>query len=116
MEIGTDVAREGYLAIPDAGTGPGVYARTASFDHIILGNVFALEDAKQPAIVLATPDCVGVEVVDNVVLGGKGHLVEGQAQPAVERGNRLGPAREDPDLPRPPVPSIFAWQRQTVSP
>ncbi|UCG48268.1 MAG: hypothetical protein JSU94_00540, partial [Phycisphaerales bacterium] len=42
-------------------SGPGVFAGTASFDHIIKGNTFILKDGKSPMIHLATADCVGVE-------------------------------------------------------
>ena len=42
----------------------------------IRGNVFVLKDEGQPAVHLATPDCVGVELIDNVLYGGSGQIVE----------------------------------------
>lgn len=93
------------------GKGPGVFAKTASFDHIIRGNIFALEDPQQTAFVLSTPDCIGTELIDNRILGGRKQLVSGKAQPAVERGNRLLGLTDDVPLPKLPVLSIFQWQR-----
>jgi hypothetical protein len=92
------------------GSGPGVIARTASFDHILKGNVFALADKTQPAVLLATSDCTGVELIGNQILGGNGQLYGGAAKPAVVRDNQLAPAGDA--RPRPAVPSIFAWQRR----
>nr|CAA9213287.1 hypothetical protein AVDCRST_MAG63-86 [uncultured Armatimonadetes bacterium] len=92
------------------GAGPGVFAKTASFDHILRGNVFLLADPKQPAVFLATPDCVGVELTGNQVLGGNGKISGGAGRPAVDQGNRLMPAGDAP-RPQPAVPSIFEWQR-----
>jgi hypothetical protein len=92
--------------------GPGIFAKTASFDHVIRGNVIALADPKQPAVNLLTPDCVGIELIDNRVFGGSGELVSGRGKPVVARGNRLLPATDDPPLPEPAVPSIFEWQRK----
>jgi len=97
------------------GSGPGVFAKTASFDHVIRGNVFALDDNNQPAVRLATPDCIGVELIDNRIYGGSGQLVSGSGEPALERDNRLLPATEDPPFPEAPVPSIFEWQRQNLA-
>ena len=54
-----------------------VFAKTASFDHIIRGNVFALGNPKQPAVRLSTDDCVGIELIDNTVYGGSGGAVCG---------------------------------------
>jgi hypothetical protein len=96
------------------GSGPGVFAKTASFDHVIRGNVFALNDKDQPAVRLATPDCIGVELIDNRVYGGSGKLASGQGEPEVQRNNVLLPATESPPRPQPPVPSIFAWQRRNL--
>jgi hypothetical protein len=96
------------------GSGPGVFMKTASFDHIIKGNVFQLADARQPAVQLATPDCIGVELLDNRVLGGNGKLSGGPAKPLVESGNVFASLPAQGDAPRPQlaVPSIFEWQRK----
>ncbi len=95
-------------------SGPGIFAKTASFDHVIRGNVLSLRDEGQPAVRLATPDCIGVELIDNQVYGGSGKLLSGEGTPEVERNNRLLPASDDLPLPEPPVPSIFEWQRQNL--
>jgi len=109
---------EGWLILYNrfvVGSGPGIYAKTASFDHTIQGNLFSLADPKQPAIVLATPDCIGVEMVGNRVLGGNGKLSGGAARLAVQRDNQLAPAGVAP-RPQPAVPSIYEWERAHVSP
>jgi hypothetical protein len=94
------------------GSGPGISAKTGSFDHIIKGNVFTLAGDNQPLLALATPDCVGVEITNNLVVGGSGKLVGGPARPALTDANTFRPAGSDAPRPAPTVPSIFAWQRQ----
>ena len=74
-----------------AKTGPAVYAQRASFDHIIRGNVFLLESPKATAVELRHKDCIGVEIIDNRILGGSGTLVTGRAKPAVAKGNTFKP-------------------------
>lgn len=93
--------------------GRGVFMKTASFDHIIKGNVFVLQDNVSPMIMLATPDCSGVEVIGNRVYGGNGKITSGLAEPLVFEGNE---ALESGDAPRPSpdVPSIYEWQQQHV--
>ncbi|MBM4049689.1 MAG: right-handed parallel beta-helix repeat-containing protein [Planctomycetes bacterium] len=92
------------------GSGHGVFAKTASFDHIIRGNTFILKDKAAVAVCLQTPDCIGVEVIDNKVFGG-GKLLGGLARPAVERGNTVSDLADAPHT-APAVPSIFEWQRE----
>jgi len=95
--------------------GPGVYARTCSFDHIIRGNVFALKDGKSPMVQLATADCIGVEIVANRLHGGGGKLLAGPARPAVLKDNQAAPlAARLPPRPKPAVESIYDWQRANV--
>jgi hypothetical protein len=100
------------------GSGPGIFMKTASFDHIIKGNVFQLIDARQPAVQMATPDCIGVELLDNRVLGGNGKLSAGPARPLVESGNVFAalPVQADAPRPQPAVPSMFEWQRKSGKP
>jgi hypothetical protein len=96
-------------------TGYGVFAKTASFDHIIKGNVFVLLDGSSPAINLVTPDCIGIDVVDNRVYGGGGRLLAGSGVCEVEKGNVILPLGDDlPPRPSPAVPSIYEWQRQNA--
>jgi len=92
--------------------GPGIYARTCSFDHVIRGNVFVLARRDQPALHLATPDCVGVELLDNRVYGGNGKLVVGSARPLAAQGNTFAPYDAEAPRPSPRIPSIFDWQRR----
>jgi len=94
------------------GSGPGIQARTYSFDHIIRGNVIALAETDKPAIYLRTNDCTGIEVVDNHIYGGNGRLVDGKARLFVNQNNVFSPLTNDPPRPQPMVPSIFEWQRQ----
>ena len=93
------------------GSGPGIYARTFSFDHVIRGNVIALAQATQPAVRLATADCTGIELIGNRIYGGNGQLSGGAGRPLVAEGNTLGDLADDPPRPVPEVPSIFEWQR-----
>ncbi len=96
-------------------SGPGVFAGTASFDHIIKANTFILKDGKSPMIHLATADCVGVEAVANKVYGGSGDFVSGPAGLAIAEHNQALPLSAAP-RPRPKAPSIYQWQKQNVSP
>ncbi len=96
-----------------ADTGVGIFAKDASFDHIIRGNVFVLRDRQSPMVRLATPDCIGVEIIDNALYGGSGQFADGMAAPEVIRGNVAHPLPQDDDLPArpvPPVESIYQWQ------
>lgn len=94
--------------------GSGVMAKTASFDHIVRGNVFLLKDPQAAMVHLATPDCTGIEILDNQLYGGNGKLVTGTAPPAVLDGNRALPYNDAP-RPQPTVPSIYQWQLRRVS-
>ena len=91
--------------------GPGVIARTASFDHIIAGNVFVLKDKASALLQLMSPDCIGVELRDNKLYGGSGKLAAGAATPALLEGNEALPLAEAP-RPTPAVPSIYRWQKE----
>jgi len=95
----------------DVKAGTGVFAKTASFDHIIKGNVIILRDGKSPMVQLQTPDCVGAEITGNTLYGGNGKFVSGMGKPAVLKDNEaksLGEAAR----PAPPVPSIYEWELQ----
>ena len=91
--------------------GQGVFAKTSSFDHIIKGNVFVLKDGRSPMVYLATPDCVGVELVDNRLFGGNEKVCDGMGKPTVMDSNRAFPLRNAP-RPKPAVPSIYEWQNR----
>ena len=93
-------------------SGPGVCAKTASFDHIIRGNVFVLKDGKSAMVQLASADCTGVEADRQLPVWRKWPLRVGPGRPAVIRG-KSGIARSPPAPGRSPrVPSIYEWQRQ----
>lgn len=91
--------------------GQGVFAKTASFDHIIQGNVFVLADERSPMVFLATPDCIGVEIISNRLYGGSGRFVGGAGKPALLEENEAFPLHDAP-RPQPEVPSIYEWQQQ----
>jgi hypothetical protein len=96
-----------------ADTGPGVFAKPTSFDHIIKDNVFVVKDGKSPMVSLAADDCIGIELIENKLYGGNGKTVSGKAEPAVAKDNKvlpLGPATK----PMPKVPSIYEWQLRNV--
>jgi hypothetical protein len=94
--------------------GPGIFAKTCSFDHIIRDNVFVLRDRGTPLIELKTADCVGIELTGNRVFGGSGVLVGGRGRPLVDKDNTFKPHKKDPPRPKPKVESIFEWQRRTM--
>lgn len=94
------------------GSGPGVFAKTASFDHIIRGNVFVLEDRKSPLLQLATPDCIGVELLGNTLCGGNGKLTTEGPQPALVKNNTVLDLERIPPLPT--APSIYEYQLQQM--
>ncbi|MCK5805063.1 MAG: right-handed parallel beta-helix repeat-containing protein, partial [Lentisphaeria bacterium] len=97
-------------------SGYGIFAKTASFDHIVKGNVFVLQDAKFAGINLQTPDCIGVELIDNVLYGGNGVLTSGMGKPTVSKGNKVYPLPTVmPPRPMPAVPSIYAWQQANAT-
>ena len=92
--------------------GPGIFAKTFSFDHLIIGNTIAVAASNQPAVQLATADCTGVEILDNRIHGAGGKLVGGRGQPLAEDGNTMSDYTDNPPRPEPKVSSIFEWQRK----
>jgi len=94
-----------------ADSGQGVFAKTASFDHIIRGNVFVIKDKESPMVSLASPDCIGVEILSNKLYGGNGKFISGAGKPVALEGNEAFPLGEA-DRPKPAVPSIYEWQNR----
>jgi hypothetical protein len=90
-------------------SGAGVFAKPTSFDHIIKDNVFIIKDGKSPMVSLAAPDCIGIELIDNKLYGGNGHIVSGKAKPALVENNKTLPSGSAP-RPIPKIPSIYEWQ------
>jgi hypothetical protein len=91
--------------------GPGVSAKTASFDHIIKDNVFVLKDNKSPMVTLGTPDCIGIEIIGNKLYGGNGRLIAGKVSNIVVKENKALPLGDAP-RPTPKVASIYEWQNK----
>jgi len=89
--------------------GCGVFAKTASFDHIIKGNVFVLKDKTSPMVFLASEDCIGVEIIGNLLYGGNAKTAAGSAKPVLLQGNQALPLAHAP-RPKPAIPSIYEWQ------
>jgi len=96
-----------------AENGPGVVLKNASFDHIIRGNVFRLNNVKGAAMLLLTADCIGIEIEGNQIFGTT-ELSSGRAKPAIDRDNVLEAVPRD--APKPDVVSIFEWQRKKSEP
>ncbi len=93
--------------------GAGFVFRCGCFDHIIRHNAVSLRDRESPLLNLKTPDCVGIDLLDNTVAGGSGVIVEGAAAPALDRGNRAVPLEgSGPERPAADPPSIYAWQKR----
>lgn len=93
-----------------AKNGVGFFLKTSSFDHILKGNTVILEDKTSPFLLFATPDCGGVELIDNLFSGGNGKLYDGLHKPFLEKGNRIIPLDTSLPRPRPAVPSLYEWQ------
>jgi hypothetical protein len=90
--------------------GYGVFAKTASFDHIIKDNVFVLKDKSSAMVGLASEDCIGVEIINNRLYGGNGKFAAGKGNPILLKGNQAFAPAEAP-RPKPAVPSIYEWQK-----
>ena len=91
--------------------GPGVSAKTASFDHIIKDNVFVLKDKKSPMVTLGTPDCIGIEMIGNKLYGGNGRILSGKVSQTIVKDNKAFPFGDAP-RPMPDVTSIYEWQKK----
>ncbi len=92
--------------------GVGFYADGGFFDAILRNNVFVLGGTHLPMLFLRTPDCVGFELVGNVVYGGNGRIVDGVADVLVNKENRARPAPPGglPARPTANPRSIYEWQ------
>jgi len=97
--------------------GAGFRANCGSFDAIIRHNIFVLRDDSSPMLSLDTPDCVGYELIDNILYGGNGKIYQGAPALAVDAGNKALPAAKQGVPPRPEAdpPSIYAWQNPNAS-
>lgn len=93
------------------GWGPAIYAKHASFNHIIRGNLFVALNPDPAVFYFATPDCIGIEIEDNRIVGPVQQFIGGQGQVVRDIGNRIDPTG-DIAPPRPEVPSIFEWQQR----
>lgn len=89
---------------------PGIFVKTHSFDHIIKGNTIIIKGKKSPMVYLKTPDCSGVEIIDNKLYGGDGKFFKGMGKPAIVSGNKAFRYNPDATRPKPEVPSIYEWQ------
>ena len=94
--------------------GLAIFVGEKSFDHIIRDNVFVIGKSPGPAIQVDSPDATGLEFLGNAFYGPVRRLAEfrdGIGALARDEGNRILPYNEDAAAPKPPVPSIFEWQR-----
>ena len=95
-------------------TGRAVIGKERTFDDIIADNVFVIAHPLSPAILFQSPECTGVELLDNRFSGPVGTIAGfrgGFGQFAREEGNQVLPASADAPLPSPAVDSIFLWER-----
>jgi hypothetical protein len=91
--------------------GPGVSAKTTSFDHIIKDNVFVLKDNKSPMVLLGTPDRIGIEIIGNKLYGGNNRFLAGKVSDTIVKDNKALPLGDAP-RPTPNVASIYEWQNK----
>jgi hypothetical protein len=108
---------EGWLFLHNrfnVAAGCGFLASEGFFDAIVRGNVFILKNTQSPMVLLQTPDCVGIDLIGNTLVGGSGNIADGAVKPAVDKDNRTLPAwKWDEPLPNRPKadpPSIYEWQ------
>ncbi|MBQ7206271.1 MAG: hypothetical protein IJS01_00580 [Lentisphaeria bacterium] len=94
----------------DLDRGPGVFLKSMAFDTIIRGNVFRLKNPESPMVMIASPDCTGVEIANNVMIGGSGAFWDGLLAPGKIRGNLHLPAGTEYRAPVPEIPSIYLYQ------
>ncbi len=94
------------------GTGPAVFMKTNSDEHIISGNVFVIKNNNANPFSIWTVDCDGVQITNNKILGGNSRTVTGKSDPAIFEGNQhtVEIPENLPDRPEPPVESIYQWQ------
>jgi hypothetical protein len=94
--------------------GSGFLASEGFFDAIVRDNVFILRNAQSPMVLLQTPDCVGIDLIGNTLVGGNGNIAEGAVKPALDKDNRVLPAwkweEPLPNRPKADPPSIYEWQ------
>lgn len=90
--------------------GSGIVAKTFSFDHQFVGNVFALADPGRAAVLLLTEDCIGVEARGNTLYSNGSRFSRGPSKLLVDQDNRVLPYQADAPRPQPPVPSLYEWQ------
>lgn len=92
-----------------ADRGPGLLFREGSFDHTIAGNVFCLRAPGGSAVIAATPDCTGLDLVGNQFYGCL-DLFDGEGEVQIEADNTLTEGYAEPDHATPEYPSIHNWQ------
>ena len=91
--------------------GPAIYGKHASFNHVIRGNLFVALDPFPAVFYFASEDCIGIEIVNNRIIGPASVLTGGPAKIEVLEGNTIE-AVGDIMPPKPEIPSIFEWQRE----
>ena len=96
----------------DCRDGSGISLKTMTFDTIIRQNVFLLRNSSEPMVTIGSPDCTGVELRDNLLVGGNGKFWGGLLPPAVDQGNRAVPFNMEISAPAPLVPSIYEYQKK----
>lgn len=104
---------EGWLILHNrfvVGRGPAIFAKDASFDHLISDNVFVMLEPQPAAVWLGTPDCTGLEFVGNRFYGPVQTLFGGALPPATDRDNRV---RDSGGInrPQPATRSIYEWEQ-----
>ncbi len=95
----------------DVQKGAGVFAKDASFDHIIKDNTFILRDGISPFMTIMTADCIGIELIGNRIYGGNGKLKVGLGKLETEKANQFFPLTTKHEQIEPIIPSIFEWQK-----
>lgn len=94
-------------------SGPGILLRLNCGDIRIQGNVFILKDPAAPMLWSEFLDNRGNLPLNNRIYGGSGQLAAGPGKAEKGEGNAFYPYTPAPPPAKPPVPSIYRWQKTT---
>jgi len=94
-------------------SGPAIVGEARSDNVLLLGNTFRVASSKEPFIRLKEKPLSGWIIRNNTVSGGSGATELPAGAIADEGGNTRIPFDAKAQGSKPPVPSIFLWQRET---
>jgi hypothetical protein len=91
--------------------GDGVFVMDGTNDLILRQNHILLKKANKAMLITAGVDSPGIDLSDNKVFASHAELVKGLIVPKIEKENQLLPKSENISRPKPPVISIYNYQK-----